>query len=97
MLTLDQQKAGINKAVKYLGVLIRHAKDPYVAYILRRSRYRLLTNNGIKARMTYPQADKTIVPLENFKGTFKHIRPVHIVRRGGASLGNKGTIRMVTA
>jgi hypothetical protein len=64
-------------ALKYIAVCLRHL-DPvsYGAYRLRRVRYNLLRNNGIKAHMTYPRMDKECVHGAN--GTFKHVSPVRI-------------------
>ena len=63
----QQVPATITNAVKIIAACLRHNSDAYGAYKLRRVRYNLLRNNGIKANMTYPQSDPAIAVNHDFK------------------------------
>jgi hypothetical protein len=54
--------ASLTTALKIIALCLRHS-DPlsYGAYRLRRTRYNLLHNNGIKSHNTYPRIDKDAI------------------------------------
>jgi hypothetical protein len=85
MIDNEQQKGQITSALKLIAKIL--GKDEmdarsYGAYRLRRARYRLLTNSGCAAHMTYPKTDQEM--------QIKHVKPVRINRHGGSSIGSRG-------
>ena len=82
MISTKNTDPALTAALKVIAKALKDA-DEYSSYRLRRVRYNMLRNRGIRARMTYP------CPNPDIK-FFSHVRPVQIRHMNRLAFGGKG-------
>ena len=81
MISTSKPDQALTLALKVIAKALRNSED-YSSYRLRRVRYNMLRNRGIRTSMTYPRVNKDIV-------SFVHVRPVvirHLNHMNGAGI-----------
>jgi hypothetical protein len=81
----DANRNKITDALKLIAKALNSTDDPMAQYKIRRVRYGLLKNNGVKCSMTYPR------PNYDSKGNLMPVAPPMVIRHIGHS-GTNATV-----